>query len=86
MDWTAKAKCKSHTTSVFYPEIGDTSTTQRAIAICKTCSVRAECLAHAINSEETFGIWGGLTYRVRSRIAKSHNGSISVSEARKVLT
>lgn len=31
----------------------------KAIAVCNTCAVQAECLAHAISAREEHGIWGG---------------------------
>ena len=34
---------------------------QEAKAICATCVVRDECLAYALATRESYGIWGGLT-------------------------
>lgn len=31
----------------------------RAIKICQTCPVVQECLAHALEHDERFGVWGG---------------------------
>jgi hypothetical protein len=36
-----------------------------AKAICKRCSVRAECLDHALAHYEVYGVWGGLTEEER---------------------
>lgn len=36
-----------------------------AIRICGTCDVQPECLAHAINTNELYGIWGGTTPQQR---------------------
>lgn len=33
--------------------------------ICFSCPVRMECLAEALNTRCTFGVWGGLTERER---------------------
>lgn len=33
---------------------------EEAKAVCAACPVRAECLQHAIDREEAFGVWGGL--------------------------
>lgn len=35
--------------------------TEEARAICMMCPVRDECLAYAVGTGETEGIWGGLT-------------------------
>jgi len=40
----------------------------RAYAICATCTVRDECLQHALDHDERYGIWGGLTDRERRRL------------------
>jgi WhiB family transcriptional regulator, redox-sensing transcriptional regulator len=34
---------------------------QEAKTICATCVVRDECLAYALATRESYGIWGGLT-------------------------
>jgi len=36
---------------------------------CKTCPVRNECLQYAIVANEVHGIWGGLTYKERRKLA-----------------
>jgi WhiB family redox-sensing transcriptional regulator len=40
----------------------------RALAICRACSVRIECLEYALAAEEQFGIWGGATSGQRQRM------------------
>ena len=37
----------------------------RALAVCAQCVVRDECLQHAVDNNERYGIWGGLTDRER---------------------
>ena len=34
---------------------------REAVAICAKCPVREECLQSAIDNEEQYGVWGGLT-------------------------
>ena len=36
-------------------------TTLHAIAICNTCPVQAECAQYALDNEEIYGVFGGLT-------------------------
>ena len=38
--------------------------------ICTTCEVRAECLEYALEHDERFGIWGGLSERERRRLKR----------------
>ncbi len=53
----------------FFPK--QTAATQEAKAICQRCSVRDECLAYALATEnrERHGIWGGMTPEERAAIA-----------------
>ena len=43
----------------------------RAKAVCSECPVRTECLEHALNSDERYGIWGGLTDRERRSVLRA---------------
>jgi hypothetical protein len=51
---------------IFYPEdypdpIVRKQATKTAKALCKTCPVMSECLTYALESNERFGVWGGLS-------------------------
>jgi WhiB family transcriptional regulator, redox-sensing transcriptional regulator len=39
-----------------------------ARAICRDCPVQPQCLRHALNYPEPFGIWGGLTSMQRTHL------------------
>jgi WhiB family redox-sensing transcriptional regulator len=71
-DWRDQALCRGRETEVFFPE-GDQPTII-AKSICRRCPVRRDCLAHALERSERYGIWGGLTERerqlLRARIAR----------------
>lgn len=59
------ALCRGLDPSMFYLEPGDPGITT-AIEVCRECPVRMECLIYAIDSSETeFGIWGGVSPRLR---------------------
>lgn len=48
---------------------------QRAAAqLCKSCPVVRECLAHALDNDEQYGVWGGRTERERRALLKRHPG------------
>lgn len=70
-DWQMAAACAGDMGSVFYPPLRSERKAlrvvheKRAKAVCATCPVRAECLAHAIAHDERYGIWGGTTGRER---------------------
>ena len=62
--WTERAACAGTDTEAFYPEKkGDG---RKAKAVCDTCEVVAECLQDAVNRDERYGIWGGLTEQQRA--------------------
>lgn len=64
--WIADAACRGSDTSVFFPARGEE--VLDAVAVCRGCPVRAECLEYALNERITFGIWGGTSERERRRI------------------
>lgn len=61
--------CASIDPEVFFPDKLNT-TTRIAKQICLDCPVRTQCLQEALDREEEFGIWGGLTAGERLRLAK----------------
>ncbi|MDU4245002.1 MAG: WhiB family transcriptional regulator, partial [Varibaculum cambriense] len=38
---------------------------------CELCEVRDECLSYALENDERFGIWGGLSERERRRLRRN---------------
>jgi WhiB family redox-sensing transcriptional regulator len=62
-DWMQSANCRGMNPDVFFPERGEA--TREIKALCRECDVQAECLAYAMNTGETHGIWGGLSGRER---------------------
>jgi WhiB family redox-sensing transcriptional regulator len=66
--WYERAACLGTDAAAFFPEKG--GSTRAAKRICATCSVTAECLDYAINNDERFGIWGGLSERERRRLKR----------------
>jgi WhiB family redox-sensing transcriptional regulator len=44
---------------------------REARAFCRTCPVRMECLAHALDQRIEFGVWGGTTERERRALLRS---------------
>ena len=52
-------------TASFFPKRGDTGGAAKARVVCRACPVRRECLSHAIESREWWGIWGGTNEKDR---------------------
>lgn len=61
--WQNRASCAQTDPEAFFPEKG--GSTREAKRICLGCEVRAECLEYALERDERFGIWGGLSVRER---------------------
>ena len=64
--WRTAALCHGQEPDLWFP-LGSEGGTQ-AIAICRECPVRLDCLRWAINHNERNGIWGGVSARRRLRM------------------
>ena len=58
--WAAQAACATVEPDQLF---GKGAEQRDARSLCFSCPVRMECLAEALNSESSFGVWGGLTER-----------------------
>lgn len=67
-DWQERALCAQTDPEAFFPEKG--GSTRDAKRICQGCDVRSECLEYALQHDERFGIWGGLSERERRKLKK----------------
>ena len=68
LSWQERALCAETDPEAFFPEKG--GSTREAKKICTGCEVRNECLDYALNNDERFGIWGGLSERERRKLKK----------------
>lgn len=66
--WQSEALCAQADPEAFFPERG--SSARDAKTICATCPVRQECLEYALENDERFGIWGGLSELERRRLRR----------------
>ncbi len=69
LSWQDRALCAQTDPEAFFPEKG--GSTREAKKVCLTCEVRSECLEYALQHDERFGIWGGMSERERRRLKKS---------------
>lgn len=68
LGWQADALCAQTDPEAFFPEKG--GSTRDAKKVCGACNVRSECLEYALENDERFGIWGGMSERERRRLRK----------------
>ena len=67
--WAAQALCASAPPDQLFVQ----GAAQRQVRnICFGCPVRIECLADALDSRASYGVWGGLTERERRAILRHY--------------
>lgn len=77
LDWQHDAACRGEHAAAFYPPLKPESKAERAEreraakSICESCTVRGDCLEHALAHDERYGIWGGLTDVERRHLPRS---------------
>ena len=69
LEWQERALCAQTDPEAFFPEKG--GSTREAKRVCMSCEVRVQCLDYALEKDERFGIWGGLSERERRRVKKT---------------
>ena len=68
LGWQERALCAQTDPESFFPEKG--GSTREAKKICVGCEVKDECLEYALEHDERFGIWGGLSERERRKLRR----------------
>ncbi len=66
--WRDDAICSQIDPEMWFPDKG--GSTREAKKVCLGCPVRLECLQYALDRDERFGIWGGLSERERRRLKR----------------
>ena len=66
--WQERALCAQTDPEAFFPEKG--GSTREAKKVCTGCDVRGDCLEYALEHDERFGIWGGLSERERRKLKR----------------
>jgi WhiB family transcriptional regulator, redox-sensing transcriptional regulator len=67
-NWRSAARCRTADAEGLFV----TGARQReARGFCRTCPVRTECLAHALDQGVEFGVWGGMTERQRRALLRA---------------
>lgn len=73
-DWRARALCAQTNPDAFFPE--GTSPARAAKRICAACPVTRQCLAYALENNETEGVWGGKSPRERQAMRPAPSWSV----------
>jgi WhiB family redox-sensing transcriptional regulator len=77
-EWALEGICrKSAEPDMWFTETAGhalSATQKQAIEACGWCPVRAECLQFALDTDEQFGVWGGMTPSQRRKLKNRGNG------------
>jgi WhiB family redox-sensing transcriptional regulator len=85
--WRLRAACRHVDSGIFYSSEGERAPERdareaRAKAICARCPVIGPCAAYAIQHDERYGVWGGLSERERAALRLQRNRSLAAMVAR----
>ncbi len=69
--WAVFASCKESDSNLFFPSTKDEE--RSALGVCEVCPVIDDCLDHALEVRERFGVWGGTTEKQRKRLFRELN-------------
>jgi WhiB family transcriptional regulator, redox-sensing transcriptional regulator len=78
--WWWRALCAGRETEVWFPDDGEPVIVAKSY--CRRCPVRSDCLAHAMERVEPYGVWGGLTEHERG-LLRARVSAASASAARR---
>jgi WhiB family transcriptional regulator, redox-sensing transcriptional regulator len=67
--WMSDAACAGADHELFFSE--SPRRVARAKSICSSCPVRIPCLVDALECNERYGIWGGLTTEERDELVQT---------------
>ncbi len=71
--WRHQAACRDLDTNLFFPDgegAGVAAQVAEAKAVCARCPVREDCLDFALASDQSYGIFGGLTETERRSLRR----------------
>jgi WhiB family redox-sensing transcriptional regulator len=68
LSWLDHGLCAQTDPDAFFPDKGASS--KAAKQVCRGCEVRERCLQYALDHNERFGVWGGLSDRERRQLLK----------------
>lgn len=68
LPWESEAACRGMEPALFFPTVE--AEVAEALAVCRVCPVRQECLEWALSTRERHGIWGGTTEQERRRLMR----------------
>lgn len=80
--WKLLAMCQNAANPDAWFEKFDSK--KKAAEMCKGCPVISQCLTYALENDEQWGIWGGMTTKDRKRLKRQMNTFLSKLETRRM--
>jgi WhiB family redox-sensing transcriptional regulator len=77
--WRELALCAQVDPELWFPEKGESPAAAKLL--CGRCEVRAECLELALETNEQFGIWGGLSSKERRGLRRRRRLRLALQRA-----
>ncbi len=68
--WREDAACSGSNADLFFPQGEDGSLAAPAKTVCAGCPVQEQCLQYALATNQTEGVWGGMTGPERRRLRR----------------
>lgn len=68
--WREAAACSGSDTALFFPIGDEEESAEAAKAVCAACPVAEACLQYALSTNQTEGVWGGMTGAERRRLRR----------------
>ncbi len=66
--WYEYALCAQADPEAFYPK--KSGSVREAKRVCRSCEVTDQCLEYAMENNERYGVWGGMSVRERRKLEK----------------
>lgn len=82
--WRDSALCREGVNVDFFPFSEDSDAISRVKEVCALCRVTEDCLAYAMQTRQSEGVWGGLTSSERVSLRRKwadHTRAISELKA-----
>ena len=75
LEWQEDSACRDFDNLLFFGEEGESELEKqareaKAKSVCRTCPVQEPCLEFAMDSNQKYGIWGGLTDKERASLKR----------------
>ncbi len=80
-EWRLRGRCRTADPETFFPEPQARESPRAALELCANCSVRASCLASALDAGDRNGVWGGTTPRERKAMLIAWRDTVAVALA-----